>query len=126
MKWCALLGLILFLGVAVAPSINADVREQDVTEPIIVEDRQYQRLKELAFTIIDPYSTTTEIEDCGCEDDQLMEHDFPILCRLLYPLFIISLILEKRFHIYLPYSGMNWIGMNLNCVWWTYLQEDYW
>jgi hypothetical protein len=43
----ALLGLVLFLGVAVAPSINADVKEQIVIDSINDEDNQYRQVIEL-------------------------------------------------------------------------------
>jgi hypothetical protein len=124
LKWFALLGLVLFLGVAIAPNINANIKNYDVVESIIEKEQKYQRSRKLISTIIDYYKLTSEIQDCGCEDDVLLEHDFPILCRVLYPLFIISLILEKRFHIYLPYTGMNWIGTNLNCDWWNSIRYN--
>ena len=39
MKWFALLGLLLFLGVAVAPSINADVKEPEPV-PVINQNKE--------------------------------------------------------------------------------------
>jgi hypothetical protein len=68
MKWFALLGLLLFLGVVIAPSINADVKEKEIIEPEVVEKR-FEKLVGLVEGIISYYERTYETlvdEDCGC------------------------------------------------------------
>ena len=117
MKWFALLGLILFLGVAVAPSITADVKEQGILESAIKEDNQFEKLIGLIERITLKYTLKKEFE-CGCERNFPEEYNFPIICRLLYPVYIVSICLESRFHINLPYNGLIWIAWKLNCDWW--------
>ena len=129
MKWFALLGLVLFLGVAVAPSINADVREQEIVEPLIVVEEQFEKLIGLVEGIITYYERTygpLPDEDCGCQD--IVEWHFPFICLLLYPPAYISayicIIFGLIFGTYIPFilkvvNKLLDIGESLNCFWAT-------
>ncbi len=83
-KRFALLGLVLFLGVAVAPSINADVKEQESIEPE-VKDRKYEKLVGLVEGIISYYEriiSEMPDEDCRCDIAEF-KWRFPGLCTLI-------------------------------------------
>ena len=115
----------LFLGVAVAPSINADVKEQDVELKVNELKLQEQRLIELVEGIFAYYeqryeATPTVDEDCRCEEQTTGLWPFPVICLLLYPLLIISFGLLRIFRISQPFITMVTIGAALNCFWFYY------
>ena len=119
MKWFALLGLLLFLGVAVAPSINADVKEP---EPVSIEEKQFENLVGLVKGIISYYERTYKDlpdEDCGCELDDTSIWPFPVICTVLFilnwPFFILFFLsrfqIEIRFFINIAQDfGCWWAG----------------
>ena len=92
MKWFALLGLLLFLGVAIAPSINADVKEQDIVEPELVEEK-FEKLVGLVEGVISYYERTYEASDCGCELEEPTPWQYPVICTLLFILNFPTVIL---------------------------------
>ena len=64
------------------------------------------------------YQEKSSEEDCGCEDDSSdLEWKFPILCELLYPLYVLSgaLYLVFDFEPFLVF--METLGSKLNCYW---------
>ena len=115
--------IFLFISLACAPSINANVGKSDVDKSqendIIPVELEYQRIIELAKTVnlhkflfdidavvdtLGEISTTLEEndglrayiemqsdEDCGCENDNTTDWNFPFLCVLLVPLLILGL-----------------------------------
>ena len=135
MKWFAILGLLLFFGVAVAPNITADVKEQDVEEVVIDEINDWeQRLIGLVEEIISSYERTygsiiSPDEDCGCENEDTSGWNFPVLCLILYPIYcflwVIVAICILQFN-YFPYflgflgTVIAIIASTINCFWWHY------
>lgn len=101
MKWFALLGLLLFLGIAVAPSINADVNKPEIIEPEVVEDK-FEKLIGLVEGIISYYERTYEPlsdEDCECEEQEPTPWSYPIICTLLLFPYVILLPINLFFNI---------------------------
>ena len=56
-------------------------------------------------------------EDCGCEDESTLEGNFPIICTILYPVFIFALYLYHTFGITFLGNNIGAIGLRLNCFW---------
>jgi len=95
-KGLAVAVILLFIGVAIAPSINAGVSKPD----------------------IDTVSMNKESdEDCGCAEETPNGWNYPFFCTLLYPIF--------WFGVTLLILGLpaDWvytigdIGKELNCWW---------
>jgi len=105
--------IVLFLGLAIAPSINANIGELSV-DNILDENDTLQLESELQR--IRTYLEMQPEEDCGCDDANTTEWDFPVICTLLYPL-LISFALLRIFEIEQPYIIMVTIGVALNCFW---------
>jgi len=141
-KGLAVAVILLFIGVAFASSINANVSKSgvepiadvDVNENVTQIETDYQRIRELVQSIdlrkiivnpdavvvsLEEISTIVEEnEDCGCEDDSsTLEWRFPVLCTFLYPLWIIAGGILLIFHIFQFMDFMNAIGNNLDCWW---------
>ena len=121
MKWFALLGLLLFLGVAVAPSINANMKESEIIEPEAVE-KKFEKLVGLVEGIISYYERTYETSDCGCEEQEPTPWSFPVICLILYPLFALThmlnafqLILFREIVVDFTVGRLNDILESLNC-----------
>lgn len=116
MKWCALLGLLLFLGVAIVPSINADVKEPDIVEPELVE-KKFENLVGLAEGVISYYERTYETSDCGCEIKETIPWKYPVICTVLYGIFIFFMTLfVMGMRLDIVYKLDN-LGDKLNCYW---------
>lgn len=111
--------VILFLGVALAPSIHAKIQQETIDEiPTIIEENEFIR----------NYIEKNFDEDCDCEEQETTAWSFPIICGLLYPLAILSWVM---FYIPMLIFGPNWpgiigaffymtmknIGTTLNCNW---------
>ena len=111
----------LFLGVAVAPSINADVREQDVEKPISGEDEQYLRLMELATNIVDSWETTSIDEDCGCEEQTTGLWKFPVFCVVLFYLGAFFSLLGFLYYTGDIVKAIGQLAVRIDCFW-----IDYW
>ena len=57
-------------------------------------------------------------EDCGCEDNSSdLEWKFPIICKLLYPLAVLSIGLYLLLDFEQFYVFMETLGSKLNCYW---------
>jgi len=94
--------IVLFLGVAFAPSINANIEELSVNNTIMD---------------ISPILEEDE-EDCGCFDDSSeLEWKYPVICTLLYPIWLISVAVLYLFHFKQFVDIMDSIGIELNCFW---------
>jgi len=129
MKWFALIGLILFLGVAVAPSINADMKEPDIgtisIDTINEIELQQQKLLKLAESYITYYERTygqLPKSDCDCEEQETTEWTFYVLCALIYPIVLfafflvaIQLILFRTIITGYLYVIMENLATELNC-----------
>ena len=91
MKWFALLGLVLFLGVAVAPSINADTKKHELVNNVVQEDFINLKLNKVFNGYIEYYDNIDPPladDNCECEkESQPLRWGFPIFCTLLFPYF---------------------------------------
>jgi hypothetical protein len=119
MKWFALLGLLLFLGIAVAPSINADVKEPDIVESELVEEK-FENLVGLVEGIISNYERTygpLPDEDCGCELEETSLWPYPVICIVLFilnwPFFILFFLSRFTFQ-WFPFG---YIAQDIGCWW---------
>jgi len=57
-------------------------------------------------------------DDCGCEDDSsTLEWRFPVICMLLFPIFVLGLIVYMMGQNDLILVIVLVIGMPLNCRW---------
>ncbi|MDH7507481.1 MAG: hypothetical protein QHH15_06850 [Candidatus Thermoplasmatota archaeon] len=54
---------------------------------------------------------------CECEKDKTTGWGFPIICTLLFPLFLFSFMLYFKFNIDYPLIIIGTIGWILNCFW---------
>ena len=64
------------------------------------------------------YQEKPSEEDCGCEDDNSdLEWEFPIICKLLYPLAVLSIGLYLLLDFEQFYVFMETLGTILNCYW---------
>ena len=96
-KAAALVVISLFIGIAVAPSVTAYTQQDALDElsTIIQED-----------------------EDCGCnEESSTLDWKYPVLCTLLYPVFILALYLYFIWDITFLGEIIWAIGTTLNCFW---------
>jgi hypothetical protein len=114
--------MILLLGTTVAPSINTIVIAQEIIEPNL-EEKQFKRLSELIEDIISSYERTisslsTNTHDCDCNNDSTDQWSFPVLCKLLIPLVVLSQYLYFLSGITFLGDFMLILGERLNC-WWT-------
>jgi len=96
-KGLAVAVILLFIGVALTPTTNADVSKPDSDTISLNEESD---------------------EDCGCEDESSpIGWNFPILCTLLIPLVVIGLL------IYLQTSQTGFIDFinlivdTIGCSW---------
>jgi len=93
--------ILLFLGVAFAPSINADVNKPDIDGSKLID-----------------YLDRIPKRNCDCEKDNPRDWNFPGICTVLFPIFLIALILAINY----PYPMyfieiMMYIGSIFNCWW---------
>jgi hypothetical protein len=68
-------------------------------------------------TILNAEITQLQTSDCDCENQNTMNWSFPVLCILLYPLLIVSVILLLLLHYYPFYEFMEALAKELNCFW---------
>ena len=142
-KGLAVAVILLFVGVAFAPTINADIdkpivettQEEDVTPtPIVLvlqlmtklrnhKDIQNVETEDNVIRLIESDEELNSIVeklqsfDCGCYDDSRLEWPFPLICILLLPLWTLGLIAFFM-------GGPDWIGVlagllgtTFNCFW---------
>jgi len=92
--------VLLFIGVAVAPNINADVKEQEIIVPVIEESLLFD-------------------EDCGCDEDSPEPGriwPFPVTCMILYQIWQIGYSIGGMFGLGIcTLSGG--IASELDCAW---------
>jgi len=107
--------IVLFLGLAIAPSINANIGELSVD---ISKENDTLQL-ESEFQRIIAYLEFQSEEDCGCDDVNSTEWFFPVICTLLFPIFFVAaLIFFASNHMFdMPLAIMLQIGSSLNCYW---------
>ena len=118
MKRLLAIGVIfLFVGLALAPPINANIRELRVDNTLDVNDTlqlelEYQRIK--------AYLEMQSDEDCGCNNINTTEWFFPIICTLLVPLWGISVFIffsSRRILGANLVELIAQIGLRFNCYW---------
>jgi len=118
--------IVLFLGLAIAPSINANINRQSLepTPDIDVLDYDDYTPIQLVFQLIAKLSRNREIHklveetdnevdiqkgiisiietdwelntivekikgsDCGCDDADTTEWNFPVICSFLFPIYV--------------------------------------
>jgi len=140
----ALLTLVSFSSVVGYSSVKSDL-DISVEENVISKEFELQRIKELTRSIdlwriiVNPdavletleeistileeedvrnYIEKTSDEDCGCEDDSSgLEWYFPMICTVLYPTWMISIILLMLFSIYQPFLFLQELGREVGCFW---------
>ena len=147
-KGLAVAVILLFIGVAFTPSINAnvskssvepiadvDVKEENATPIVLVlqliaklrnyKDIQNVESEEDVLQIIEEDEELNSIyeqlsvEDCGCDDDTTpLEWGFPVICVLLVPWLAFALMLLLMGGYNLLGQIVGTIGLALNC-WWT-------
>jgi hypothetical protein len=55
---------------------------------------------------------------CDCENDKGINWSFPVICTLLFPLFVICFIIALFYDfIFWPAVIIDYIGLALNCFW---------
>ncbi|VVB60065.1 Uncharacterised protein [uncultured archaeon] len=64
--------------------------------------------------------TRLSSSECGCESENTTQWTFPIICTLLFPIFMYALILWALDHTIPLVFIIGDIGKTLNC-WWSYL-----
>ena len=146
-KGLAAVLVLLFICIAISPSIYAD-RDKVSFEPIIENDSiNYDGYTpiQIIFLLIKRLCNHKDMQDieseddvlniiesgaelngiivklksfdCGCGDESNLKWSFPIICFLIGPLAIISMIIHYKFHYTLPYEILMAIGSKLNCFW---------
>ena len=112
--------IVLFLGLAIAPSINANIGELSVDIPQENDTLQF----ESEFQRIRAYLEMKSDEDCGCDDANTTEWDFPVICNILELPFIAAIILYNWFDMdemkeilvtFVEYLIL--VGLLLKCPW---------
>jgi hypothetical protein len=69
-------------------------------------------------TILNAEITQLQTSDCDCENEKTMNWSFPIICTLLFPLFVICFIIALFYDfIFWPAVIIDYIGLTLNCFW---------
>ena len=82
-----------------------------------------QEIQQEIFAIIEKDTTLNaeltqlQTSDCDCENNNTMNWRFPVICILLYPLLIVSVILLLLLHYYPFYEFMEALAKELNCFW---------
>jgi len=146
-KGLAVAVILLFIGVAFTSSINANVSKSsvepiadvdvkdDVATPIVLvfqlinklrnhKDIQNIETEDDVLQIIESDEELNSIverlsgDDCGCEDDSsTLEWKFPGICFILYPVFLIAILvyLQTLNQFLLDFVGL--IGITLDCFW---------
>jgi hypothetical protein len=100
--------ILLFLGIDIAPCINANVGKSSLEA--IIEGEVIT--KEVGF------QERTSNEDCGCNDDNPTRFwTFPIICTLLFPLFFFGFGFLVRYGQEGLFIIAMIIGAIFNCWW---------
>ena len=107
--------IVLFLGLAIAPSINANIRELSVDIP---QENDTLQL-ESEFQRVRAYIEMQFDEDCGCGDANKTQWFFPMICTLLFPAWCVAgiIVLLSNGMIWQPVEVMAQIGLRFNCYW---------
>jgi len=90
------------------PNIQNVESEDDVLQ-IIESDEELNSIYE---------QLSNNDDDCGCEDDSsTLEWRFPVICMLLFPIFVLGLIVYMMGQNDLILVIVLVLGMPLNCRW---------
>ena len=140
-KGLAVAVILLFIGVAFTSSINANVSKSgvepivdvDVKEDVTPIETNYQRIRELVQSIalgkiivnpnaiivsLEEISTIIEEnEDCGCEDVSPVGDSYSIMCFLLAPLAVLSLMAWFMGRVTWLGELVFGLGGRFNCFW---------
>jgi len=145
-KGLAVAVILLFIGVAFAIPINANVSKsslEPVTDIDVIEDnatpivlvlqlitklRNHKDIQNVeseddVLRIIEGDEELNSIyeqlsgNDCECDDDSKLDWSFPAICLLLFPLVMIFTVAHLKTGIDLPFYIMMEIGSILNCMW---------
>lgn len=111
MKWFALLGFLLFLGVAVAPSINANG----------ALDEKLVGLVEGIISYYEKNFGPIPDKDCGCGIANTTWR-YPVFCSFLFFLYfftgmLVAYDLDFAFLWVISAELMQYFGPRLNCWW---------
>ena len=114
-KSLAVAVISLFCSLAISPCINgnSEVKITDVKDynQRFNFNEKENKLKELRVKLNEFYDG-----DCGCNDANPTPWDFPALCLLLFPLYMLGVGLLVRGVLFL-FNIMVYIGELLNCPW---------
>ena len=101
--------IFLFISTVFAPSIHAKIQQETLDEiSTIFEENEFIR----------NYIEKNSDEDCACENGNTIRWNFPTICTLLLPLFVLGLVLILGIpHFSILYEIMIYIGSTLNCFW---------
>ncbi|KYK22021.1 hypothetical protein AYK25_07605 [Thermoplasmatales archaeon SM1-50] len=62
--------------------------------------------------------TQLQTSNCDCENEKAINWTFPVLCTLLFPLFVICYIIALFYYfIFFIVVVVDYIGLALNCFW---------
>jgi len=96
--------ILLFIGLTVAPSIQAEVRKPKI-DALLKDESLLQKILDMK-----------KPNDCGCNDEPT-RWSFPCICLLLVPLFILGFGLAIKYGQVTLFMIMYAIGAILNCFW---------
>jgi len=97
------------------------VRSINIRKIIVNPDGVLDTLEEISSILgeedVRNYIEKSSEEDCGCEEDSSeFEWFFPVICTLIFPIWIVAFLLVLFFGY--PFGEfMMTIGVSLNCFW---------
>ena len=100
------------------------VKSIDLWKIIVNPDAVVETLEEIS-TILEEedvrnYIEKSSEEDCGCEDESTTELEFPMICNLLFPFWVIAALIfsvSNQMFGTILFVTMVQIGLDLNCYW---------
>jgi len=113
------LKMMYFMGLILSKVISKS-RIQSIVGKYQFNNQETQ--KEISTVIekdtkLNTYVTQLQNSECDCKNEDITQWNFPILCILLYPLLIVSVILLLLLHYYPFYDFMEALAKELNCFW---------
>jgi hypothetical protein len=108
-----ILGLILSKVISEA-RIQSMVRQYQLINPEIQREISSVIEKD---TTLNTELTQLKNSECDCENQNGPRWSFPVLCRLLYPILIVSVVLLLLLHYYPFYEFIEALAKELNCFW---------
>ena len=106
----------LFCSLAISPCINGN------SEVKITDVKDYNQRFNFNEIENKPRELRVKLnefndDDCGCENENTTQWDFPALCSLLAPFYVLSIVLYFYYDFIYLFTIMSSIGEILNCPW---------